>query len=1376
MAVVDSASVRVWPDTRMFRAEMEKWTKRRWSTDVDVETDTSEFHRTMQRLEHEKHSVFAKANLDLKEANAKLKAWQAKHNAIDVEVNLANGLAKVEYLKNRMRELKDQKLNIDVELHGLADAERALRASRDAEISNMREQLAAQKKLWDDEINQYKAAQREARVDHDKELVAGFDDILRDLRGKRDAALQSIRDIDAENEQSFKRQVADWKRQASLLHGMISDIGKDEVDVKLNKKKAEEDLRRLTDDKKVQVQAELASAAAHAHLIALARTRVAHIIVRIKSSEFVAEMQKIMAGMAGLSMMENWSRSMSRFLQELPQTALSLAKFTTILGGIGSVAGSALSTLAPIGRSLQAIGPAALFAIPALGGLTATVFTAVMAFRHLSQSTVEGAIHMNDLWQSFKTGLSGVKAKVQEGLFTTDFLDEFRRLSKFALDELGTYMPQLATTLSGVAVHAMDAWRNALNDGQFKRFFDNLNEGFVRAKIGISGFLVGLTNIGTKGSELFPMVGDWITNMGAKFQRWTETADIAGMMHRGAIQAGFLMDALRNLGGVIAGVFHGMDTGKSSGLESFANTLGRVRAIVNSSQFQTAMRTVFTGAADGANALRWALGPIGDSLARLSPLLGDFFRLMGGSAASALTGILHALAQPVAKNGLYDALTGISMLVRNMPWDELGTGLGSIGHLIGNMSTLVGGVVKDVAPLLAKVGDAAAKLVPPMSAIISTILPPLVAGTGVLLSVVGPLAPLIVAVGAAFLTWKAVNAIPSLIEDIAMGLMVFGNGKVATITGIGKAFDSLGGSVAGVAGHIRGFLATGLGVGVFAGAVAAIGLIVAAWSTYSSAVQKARATQSDFEQSLKSTKGLITETTNELLLSKLHDAIKPENLDALGISYVDLAHAILQGKDATKSFLDELNKTHDYAEAGSDQLEGLTQVARVLGQNYSAVGGEVDSVAQSFWAAQDAVIANELEMAALNGETGGYIVTASDAASAMLGLSSATDTTTSSLFGLLNVMDESTVSTNNYLNKVESLIASQKNAGAGMDLTTVAGRENQNTLLDLIQTNGALYDSYVKQGMKSQDIQAEMDRNKAAYLRVAQALGVDSVTALKMYEDRIDSKTSADLANMAALEALSGALQTAAGNEFAMAAATAIVSGNVDQQRNSLYNLGGQAGFTKSQVDEYVAALQRAPAQVVTSMAVYGTTAASNAIDAAARPRTTTITVRTEAYTVHYDLPRALGKATGGSIWGPGTGLSDSIPAWLSNGEFVIRASVANKYRQLLEYLNRMGRLPKMMPKFASGGSVPNLSQIVNQNVRRMPSITVPPATVSPASTTNGFTGDARAVGLLEELVAQGRSGAGLSTATMSRALVGLLAPGMDAELGVMQSDRVLGV
>lgn len=68
--------------------------------------------------------------------------------------------------------------------------------------------------------------------------------------------------------------------------------------------------------------------------------------------------------------------------------------------------------------------------------------------------------------------------------------------------------------------------------------------------------------------------------------------------------------------------------------------------------------------------------------------------------------------------------------------------------------------------------------------------------------------------------------------------------------------------------------------------------------------------------------------------------------------------------------------------------------------------------------------------------------------------------------------------------------------------------------------------------------------------------------------------------------------------------------------------------------------------------------------------------------------------ASGGFVSGPGTGTSDSIPAWLSNGEFVVRAKAVREYGvRFLDALNR-GKLDiGGAPKFSTGGLVQGMSR-----------------------------------------------------------------------------------
>ena len=72
------------------------------------------------------------------------------------------------------------------------------------------------------------------------------------------------------------------------------------------------------------------------------------------------------------------------------------------------------------------------------------------------------------------------------------------------------------------------------------------------------------------------------------------------------------------------------------------------------------------------------------------------------------------------------------------------------------------------------------------------------------------------------------------------------------------------------------------------------------------------------------------------------------------------------------------------------------------------------------------------------------------------------------------------------------------------------------------------------------------------------------------------------------------------------------------------------------------------------------------------------------------------GFATGGHITGQGTGTSDDIPIWASNGEFMIRAAAVEKLGLAnLDYINRTGMLP---PRFATGG-------LINSDIMRTKTI-----------------------------------------------------------------------
>ena len=88
--------------------------------------------------------------------------------------------------------------------------------------------------------------------------------------------------------------------------------------------------------------------------------------------------------------------------------------------------------------------------------------------------------------------------------------------------------------------------------------------------------------------------------------------------------------------------------------------------------------------------------------------------------------------------------------------------------------------------------------------------------------------------------------------------------------------------------------------------------------------------------------------------------------------------------------------------------------------------------------------------------------------------------------------------------------------------------------------------------------------------------------------------------------------------------------------------------------------------------------------------------------TVNASQAQAQGHATGGYITGPGTGTSDSIPARLSNGEFVIRSEAVKRYgTNFLNAVNdgTFARIHTKVPRFAEGGLVKEATNNVGNNM-----------------------------------------------------------------------------
>ncbi|GAA2184935.1 phage tail tape measure protein [Brooklawnia cerclae] len=224
--------------------------------------------------------------------------------------------------------------------------------------------------------------------------------------------------------------------------------------------------------------------------------------------------------------------------------------------------------------------------------------------------------------------------------------------------------------------------------------------------------------------------------------------------------------------------------------------------------------------------------------------------------------------------------------------------------------------------------------------------------------------------------------------------------------------------------------------------------------------------------------------------------------------------------------------------------------------------------------------------------------------------------------------------------------------GATLDRGTEQGRANWDALDGIASAALAVRDSQIQMGESTDTINAQTQSARDSFIQTAESMGMS----------RDEAERLADQYKLIPQQVTTGV--STPGVEYSQQ--------QVDILREKIQKLPPT---------------QRTEIQALIDAGAYSS--AASALEYLARPRTASITARLDYYnaagltsTAGYGQPT---RAGGGAVWGPGTATSDSILARVSNGEYVLRTSAAERigYDQL-DYMNRTGE----MPKYRNGGPV----------------------------------------------------------------------------------------
>lgn len=221
-------------------------------------------------------------------------------------------------------------------------------------------------------------------------------------------------------------------------------------------------------------------------------------------------------------------------------------------------------------------------------------------------------------------------------------------------------------------------------------------------------------------------------------------------------------------------------------------------------------------------------------------------------------------------------------------------------------------------------------------------------------------------------------------------------------------------------------------------------------------------------------------------------------------------------------------------------------------------------------------------------------------------------------------------------------------------------------------------------GAASGDAAAEIDKmveamrdQRSEALRAAnaeidyQASLDDARQALKDNGRTLDITTEKGRANRSALNDVAGAWNN-------LSAEAKDAPGAYAAARKAFIDLAVSMGASRAEARQLAQQLMEIPPRKAVEVTV-DTSAARSALEsfiATSSGRVISIGTR-----VVNSSSNRIARASGGPVYGPGTSTSDSIPAWLSNGEFVMNAKAVQRYG--LDTMHAMNAM-----RLAAGGPV----------------------------------------------------------------------------------------
>lgn len=736
--------------------------------------------------------------------------------------------------------------------------------------------------------------QVEVRVNAQQMALENLERELSELEHKRVNIPVDLK-VDYENAiAERKRLIEQIRKNPELDWEVKSDVDIDEAN-------ARRKLRDLQNDyKKLDMDVDLETALARAHLAYFTRPRTVDIFAKFHGTDLGKILSGMTAGATGLQGVQNQFQNLVNLFDRLDKVVPRVALVGTVLSDIAAGAINLAGTVGGLGKSIVSMSKAAYAAPAALTGMGLAYASLRMIIGDKGKAWTEN-INLAG------TALEGLGEKLQD-TFYGKAGPAFKEFANQVGNVVGPQMQKLASLEADVFNGMLNMVTASNKVGQLGRVFTHVNDSLRLLTPGVESVVDAFLNLSDAGGTYLAQFSNWISRNMEWFATWSravqaDSSTIDAAMSQVKEQAGYLADSFFALKDIAKGVFGALGQNQN-GLERFAANLQKAAHAVNSISFQDTMNAWVTGAQNAQAGMRDAFSQVGQAanimrqdvasvMSNLGELTGNVFgdvTRLAGRVSPSLSKFSDGVKQGISS--ISDALADVSPM-----FSELIEMAGKLSRTFGSTlaATLKAAApsIEAIAKATGTVADAFNKLPDPIKGALglwvtfgkagSTALTAL--KTGMLdniqktLSYRRTLADLGLSAGDAGISFgqlvkaqiamrsgniagvlsdsaKGMSGLSSAAKDAAPGILAVGTNMAKStgkLSGVANGLKTAGSALLGAVGGLP-------GIAVSAGLTAA----VTAFSSYSQHVSQAREVQDSFNEAARATPGTLAAQANSL--------------------------------------------------------------------------------------------------------------------------------------------------------------------------------------------------------------------------------------------------------------------------------------------------------------------------------------------------------------------------------------------------------------------------------------------------------------------------------------------------------------------------------